>query len=379
MGKQNNIAYKLLILLALSILAAPIFGQEGRYGNVWVGVDGSATFRFEDSTAQHVKIVCDCSLKKATTTITDESYHKANMKRDSAGVWTYTTPPQAAEVYTYMFETGGKNYPDPMNPDSIRVRCDKMSTFIVNGTPQTQLYTSKPLHGRVDTLVFENPYGGKNRGVLVYTPPQYHGNQQDYPVLYLLHGLNGNETSWTERGRAVDILDNLIRQGEATPMIMVLPDANPEALIAQNQDVGLFKNILLYSSWNKLEFEKCFPSLDSFLNTKYRFSERPGDRAVAGLSAGAKQSANLANMYDSTFSSVGMFSPVVGNKQIPHSTFAKYWIGGGQSDLFHPCINIFRKKLQKKHVPYTMFNSVGGHTWRNWRVYFSEYVQTLFR
>lgn len=379
MNKLRRYSNKILLLFILSLLAIPTFGQEGRFGNVQVKADGSTTFFFEDSTANDVKIVCDCRLRRETSTILKENYHKAKMQKDSTGIWTYTTPPLAPEVYTYMFETDGKHKHDPKNPDSIRVRCDKMSSFIVNGTSQTQLYTSYPLHGRVDTVVFDNPRGKKSRGLLVYLPPQYSENQQDYPVLYLLHGLNGNEYSWTERGRAVDILDNLIMQGKAKPMIMVLPDANPEVLIAQKQNVGLLKNIMLFPTWNELEFEKCFPSLDSFLCEKYRISSRPGDRAVAGLSAGGKQSANLANMYDSTFSAVGLFSPVVGKKQLPQNTFSKYWIGGGSGDFFHHRINKFRKIMQRKHIPYTMYNSVGGHTWRNWRIYFTEFSQTLFR
>lgn len=379
MKKKSKVSYNILIIFILSILSFPVFGQEGQFGNVQVNADGSTTFRYEDTTVKHVNIICDCSLRKEAPEITSENYHKVKMQKDSSGIWTYTTPPLAPEVYTYMFEAGGKLVQDPKNPDSIRVRCDIMSTFIVNSTPQTQLYTSKPLHGRVETLNFENPNGGKSRGLLVYLPPQYDDNQQDYPVLYLLHGLNGNELSWTERGRAVDILDNLIAQKKANPMIMVLPDANPEMLIAQKQNVGLFKNIMLYPTWNDLDFEKCFPSLDTFLSQRYRFSETPGDRAVAGLSAGAKQSANLAIMYDSTFSSVGLFSPVVGKKQLPNSKYAKYWIGSGDSDIFYNRINKFRKKMQRRHIPYTMYNSVGGHTWRNWRVYFTEFSQTLFR
>ena len=379
MNRLRKASNKILLLFILSMLTFPSFGQEGRFGNAQVKADGSTTFYFEDSTATNVKIICDCRLRRETSTILKENYHKAKMQKDSTGVWTYTTPPLAPEVYTYMFEADGKLKHDPKNPDSIRVRCDKMSSFIVNGTSQTQLYTSYPLHGRVDTVVFDNPTGKKSRGLLVYLPPQYSENQQDYPVLYMLHGLNGNEYSWTERGRAVDILDNLITQGKAKPMIMVLPDANPEVLIAQKQNVGLFKNILLYPTWNDLEFEKCFPSLDSFLCKKYRISSRPGDRAVAGLSAGGKQSANLVNMYDSTFSAVGLFSPVVGKKQLPQNTFAKYWIGGGSGDFFHHRINKFRKIMQRKHIPYTMYNSVGGHTWRNWRIYFTEFSQTLFR
>lgn len=363
----------ILIILSLSCGSA----QEPPRDTILLHPDRSVTFQYKNPDVKSVKVYCDCKLRKETPTIRRENYHSAKMSKDSSGIWTYTTPPLPSEVYTYHFGSDTRRFPDPNNPDSIRVQSKKMSVFILNGTPQTDLYVCNPMQGKMDTLVFQSAYEEKPRRVIVYTPPHY-SESVSYPVLYLLHGLNGNETAWNDRGRAAQTLDNLISQNKAKPMILVMPDANPVCLISQKEEVGLFKNIMLYSSWNKMEFEKCYPEIDSFLSERYSFSARPGHRAVAGLSAGAKQSANLANLYDSTFSSIGMFSPVVGKKQLPQSTFSQYWISGGTCDLFHFRINKFCKKMQRKHVPYTMYSSAGGHTWRNWRVYFSEYVQTLF-
>ena len=364
-----------IILLILSLTCGN--AQESPRDSILLHPDGSVTFLYQNPDAKSVKIYCDCKLRKETPIIRTENYHSAKMSKDSSGFWAYTTPPLPAEVYTYQFGSDKRRFPDPTNPDSIRVQSKKMSVFILNGTTQTNLYVSNPMHGRMDTLVFQSANEEKPRRVIVYTPPHY-SESVSYPVLYLLHGLNGNETAWNDRGRAAQILDNLIIKGKAKPMILVMPDANPVCLISQKEEVGLFKNILLYHTWNKMEFEKCYPEIDSFLSRRYSFSQRPGHRAVAGLSAGAKQSANLANLYDSTFSSIGLFSPVVGKKQLPQSTYSQYWISGGTCDLFHYRINKFCKKMQRKHVPYTMYSSSGGHTWRNWRVYFSEYVQTLF-
>ena len=364
-----------IILLILSLTCGN--AQEPPRDSIFLHPDGSVTFLYQNPNAKSVKVYCDCKLRKETPIIRTENYHSAKMYKDSSGFWAYTTPPLPPEVYTYLFGSDSRRFPDPNNPDSIRVQSKKMSVFILNGTPQTDLYVSNPMYGRMDTLVFQSANEEKPRRVIVYTPPHY-SESASYPVLYLLHGLNGNETAWNDRGRAAQILDNLIIQKKAKPMILVMPDANPVCLISQKEEVGLFKNILLYHTWNKMEFEKCYPEMDSFLSRCYSFSQRPGHRAVAGLSAGAKQSANLANLYDSTFSSIGLFSPVVGKKQLPQSTYSQYWISGGTGDLFHYRINKFCKKMQRKHVPYTMYSSAGGHTWRNWRVYFSEYVQTLF-
>lgn len=340
--------------------------------------DGSVEFRYHAPEANRVKLVFDGELHKELKTIESESYHSVKMQCDSNGVWSYITPPLPPEVYTYQFDIDGVCLPDPTNPDSIRVRDDKKSVFIIEGTPQIELYINENLRGRMDTLVFPGTSERKNRTVIVYTPPQYIQGQRNLPVLYLLHGLNGNQTAWNDRGRAVQILDNLIAQRKAVPMIMVMPDANPECLVSQGEEIGLMENIKHYGSWNKMEFEHLYPEMDRFLSGIYQFSQESGSRAVAGLSAGAKQSANLANLYDSTFSSVGLFSPVVHRKQVPTSAYAKYWIGAGKSDFFYGSINTLRRRIQRKNIPYTMYSSDGGHTWRNWRVYFTEFVQTLF-
>lgn len=340
--------------------------------------DGSVEFRYHAPDANMVKLVFDGELHKELKTIESESYHSVKMQCDSNGVWSYITPPLPPEVYTYQFDIDGVCLPDPTNPDSIRVRDDKKSVFIIEGTPQIELYINENLRGRMDTLVFPGTSERKDRTVIVYTPPQYLQGQRNLPVLYLLHGLNGNQTAWNDRGRAVQILDNLIAQNKVTPMIMVMPDANPECLVSQGEDIGLMENIKHYGSWNKMEFEHLYPEMDRFLSDIYQFSTNPGDRAVAGLSLGAKQSANLANLYDSTFSAVGLFSPVAGRKQVPQSAYPNYWIGAGRTDFFYGKINTLRKRIQRKNIPYTMYSSVGGHTWRNWRVYFTEFVQTLF-
>ena len=364
-----------LFFIALLVGVSSLCAQEV---SMTINPDRTVVFRYADSTAKSVKLYCDGNIRKECTSVKGEGYHSAKMKRDKDGVWSYTTPPMVPEVYTYQFKTNGELFHDPTNPDSIRVHDSKRSFFIIDGTPQTDLYTSDQLQGHLDTLQFQCPCEDKVRKIIVYTPPQYYESREEFPVFYLLHGLNGNECAWIDRGRAVQILDNLIQQQKAKPMILVMPDGNPVCLISQGEDVGLMQNILLFGSWKKQEFEQCYPNMDAYLSSLYRFSHKDGSRAVAGLSAGARQSANLANMYDSTFSHVGLFSPVINGKQVPNSHYTEFWIGCGNDDIFHPSINRFRNKMQRRHIPYTMYNSDGGHTWRNWRVYFTKYVQTLF-
>lgn len=366
------------ILIVFITLTAWFFNIQAQEVTLTINPDRTVVFRYADSTAKSVKLYCDGNLRKETTTIKGEGYQTVKMKRDQDGIWSYTTPPMAPEVYTYQFKANGEIFPDPTNPDSIRVHDSKRSSFIISGTPQTDLYTSEQLQGHLDTLQFQCSKEDKIRKIIVYTPPRYDEDGQDYPVFYLLHGLNGNECAWIDRGRAVQILDNLILQQKAKPMILVMPDVNPVCLISQGEDVGLLQNVLLFNTWKKREFEQCYPEMDAYLSGIYRFSRQEGSRAVAGLSAGARQAANLSNMYANTFSQAGLFSPIVNGKQVPDSLYTEFWIGAGNADIFHPRMNRFRNKMQRHHIPYTMYDSDGGHTWRNWRVYFTKFVQNLF-
>lgn len=378
LGKNTSVRY-LLWLVILNLSLVYVDAQENSVTNLVRNHDGSVTFRYADPTAKSMKILLDCPLDREMTVVLKEGYYAAKMHRDSAGLWSYTTPPLSPEVYTYQFQRNGKPLLDPQNPDSIRVHGRKVNLFVVGGNPQNDLCICDSLRGRVDTLSFQSVNEAMPRRILVYVPAQYSENQESYPVLYLLHGISGDEKSWVGRGRATEIIDNLITQGKAKPMIVVMPDANPVCLISQKEHMTLLKTLLRYSAWNKMEFEKAYPEMDAFLASKYRFSTQKGGYAAAGLSAGARQVANLANMYDSTFSALGLFSPVVGCAQLPKDHFTYFWIGCGTSDIFYNKNIRFCKDLQRVDARYTMYESPGGHTWRNWRVYFTEFVQTLFR
>ena len=378
MRRTREIFHKTLFFSLLCYSCLLLSAQVSEFGISRINQDGSVTFRYVDTTAKKVKLLCDCDLRRIETIVKSEGAHKIKMLKDSVGVWSYTTPPLAPEVYTYQFITEKGWSLDPANPDSVRVYSQKRSFFVVRGNSQADLYVRDVMQGNLDTLVLHRNSEGKSRKMLVYTPPQYAESSDSFPVLYLLHGLNGNETAWMDRGQAAQILENLILQQKAKPMILVMPDANPECFVGQDEHISLLKNILHFSQWSNQEFERCFPEMEAFLKEKYRFAEYQGSRAVAGLSAGAKQSANLANMCDSTFSAVGLFSPVIGKEQLPESHYSEYWISGGSGDILHPQMTAFCRKLKREGVKYTAHTTIGGHTWRNWRVYLSEFVQGIF-
>lgn len=373
----KTISGSLLVLFLLF----PVFlgAQSSNTQSPIYNEDGSVTFVLKKTDSHRVKLYCDCVLRKRKYNIKRENMHSVRMTRDPNGWFTYTTPPLVPEVYTYQFKSQGQKMIDPSNADSIRISNGKRSVFVIPGSYITDLCIADSLQGRTERCAFMDSTSGKIRNILIYLPPQYDETEQSYPVLYLLHGIDGNEQAWHDRGRAIQLVDNLIQQGKAEPMIIVMPDANPKELIGQDEHVSLMKNLLHYRSWFHYDFERAFPDLDKFISSHYRISSDMNSRAVSGLSAGSTQSVTLAKMYEDSFKYVGLFSPIVHRKQLPHSKNTIYWIGSGKTDIFHIQSKKFVKRIHQRQIPYIYYKTQGGHTWRNWRIYLSEFLQFIFK
>lgn len=373
--KRNR---KLLVFLFL-LFPVYLAAQTPETNSIIYNEDGSVTFLYKRTGAHRVKLYCDCALRGRKFNVKRENLHSVRMTRGQDGLFTYTTPPLVPEVYTYLFKSRRQRLIDPLNADSIRISNGKRSVFIISGSQLTDLCLSDSLYGKTEPCEYMDTISGKKRHLLIYLPPQYDNSDQIYPVLYLLHGIDGNELAWHDRGRAIQLVDNLIQQGKAEPMIIVMPDANPKNLIGQDEHVSLMRNLLHYRSWFHYDFERVFPYMDSFLSSHYRISSDMNRRAVAGLSAGATQSITLASMYEDKFKYVGLFSPIVHRKHLPGNENTIYWIGTGKKDIFHSQSKIFAKRLHRRQNHYIYYETDGGHTWRNWRLYLTEFLQFIFK
>jgi enterochelin esterase family protein len=378
---QNNPFKLKTALFTLPLLLISVLAHSQAEGTTFpvIHSDGSVTFSYKNPSAKRVKLFCDCDLRNNNYNIERENLQSVRMKPDSSGVFTFTTKPLTPEVYTYQFKTHGRRFVDPDNADSIRVLKTRRSVFVIPGSTLSDLCIKDSLHGRIEFFEIWDTACGKTRRILLYLPPGYDQNEQPYPVLYLLHGINGYEKAWQDKGRAVQQVDKLIRQEKIVPMVVVMPDVNPRKLIGQKETIGMIRNLLHYPSWLHRDFEQVFPQMDSLLSIRYRISSDRQSRAVAGLSAGAMQSCNLANVNENRFQYVGLFSPVVHRKQLPTNQSAIYWIGSGKGDIFHSQSCRFVKKIKDKQTSFVYYNSSGGHTWRNWRLYLSEFLLFIFK
>lgn len=378
---MRDCPFKLKTALFILVLLLPVsvHSQTEKAASPVIHTDGSVTFSYKNPSAKRVKLFCDCDLRNNNYNIERENLQSVRMKPDSSGVFTFTTKPLTPEVYTYQFKTHGRRFVDPDNADSIRVLKTRRSVFVIPGSTLSDLCIKDSLHGRIDFFEIWDTACGKTRRILLYLPPNYDRNEQPHPVLYLLHGINGYEKAWQDKGRAVQQVDKLIRQEKIVPMVVVMPDVNPRKLIGQKETIGMIRNLLHYPSWLHRDFEQVFPQMDSLLSIRYRISSDRQSRAVAGLSAGAMQACNLANVNENRFQYVGLFSPVVHRKQLPTNQSAIYWIGSGKVDIFHSQSTRFVKKIKDKQISFVYYNTSGGHTWRNWRLYLSEFLQFIFK
>ena len=377
---QNN-PFKIKIVLVFLLVQLPVslYSQTWKTASPVIHPDGSVTFSYKNPSAKRVKLFCDCDLRNNNYNIERENLQSVRMKPDSSGVFTFTTKPLTPEVYTYQFKTHGRRFVDPDNADSIRVLKTRRSVFVIPGSTLSDLCIKDSLHGRIEFFEIWDTACGKTRRILLYLPPDYDRNEQLYPVLYLLHGINGYEKAWQDKGRAVQQVDKLIRQEKIVPMVVVMPDVNPRKLIGQKETIGMMRNLLHYPCWFHRDFEQVFPQMDSLLSVHYRISSDRQSRAVAGLSAGAMQACNLANVNGNRFQYVGLFSPVVHRKQLPTDQSTIYWIGSGKVDIFHSQSCRFVKKIKDKQTSFVYYSTSGGHTWRNWRLYLSEFLQFIFK
>lgn len=396
---------KRLALFAVSLLTASLtFAQQALWGggplvSPEVHDDNTVTFRIKAPKAVRVQVTGDFlpQTKVETPRGTWDMPGTAELKEGRNGVWEYTTPqPLASELYSYTFVVDGQRMPDPANVYMVRDVATVSNIFLIKGG-QADLYAVNSVpHGTLSRVWYDSPTLGMQRRMTVYTPAGYETGNKRYPVLYLLHGMGGDEEAWVTLGRAAQILDNLIAQGKAVPMIVVMTNGNASQEAAPGESAQGFCPVS--SNLPKTmegSFETAFPDVVKFVDKTYRTRKDKHSRAIAGLSMGGFHSLHISKQYPDMFDYVGLFSAVIlpGKdtlSDIYRDSDAKldaqftrkpalYWIGIGKTDFLYKANADFRQKLDSKGYAYTYMETEGGHIWRNWRIYLSEFATKLFR
>ena len=204
-------------------------------------------------------------------------------------MWEFTTPePLKPELYSYTFLVDGLKINDPANVYMIRDVASVTNVFIIGGDERIDLYkVNKVPHGTVSKVWYNSPTLGMDRRLTVYTPAGYETSGKRYPVFYLLHGMGGDENAWSELGRTAQILDNLIAQGKAKPMIVVMTNGNAALEAAPGESsLGFAAPNMNLPKTMEGSFETAFPDVVKFIDKTYRTQANKQGRAIAGLSMG---------------------------------------------------------------------------------------------
>ena len=375
------------------------WGQGPQVASPVVNPDKSVTFNLIAPEAQKVQITGDFLPPKKIEYQgnTYDAPGVAELKKDDKGVWSFTSETLKPELYTYNMIVDGVNILDPLNVYNIRDISNLFSVLLIDGDARTDLYkVNKVAHGTVSKVWYESPTAGITRRLTVYTPAGYETSGKEYPVFYLLHGIGGDENAWSELGRAAQIMDNLIAQGKAEPMILVMTNGNisQEACPGETSE-GFKEPTMMLPKTMEGSFETAFPDVVKFIEKTYRVKKDKAHRAIAGLSMGGFHSKFISLNNPDTFDYVGLFSaalgvtdpsisPIYQNEDAKlKAQFAKkpalYWIGIGKTDFLIQANNAYRQKLDGLGYKYQYMETDGGHIWRNWRIYLTEFTPLLFK
>lgn len=360
----------------------------------------TVTFKLLAPNAKEVLVEADFfeKVKRQTSFGMMEASGQIPMVKGEDGVWTYTTSMPSPELHTYCFYVDGVRMLDPSNVYMIRDIATYTNYFLVDGELSQNYLVREVPHGTVSKVWYPSPtLGMERRRMTVYTPAGYDDSNKQYPVLYLLHGAGGDENAWSELGRAVQILDNLIAQGKAEPMIVVMPNGNG----AQEAVPGEYPNSMYKPSFTNPKtmegsFEKAFLDIMNYVESHYRTINDKAHRAIAGLSMGGFHSLYISANYPDLFGYVGLFSAAINRQAKGENTYiyenleeklAKqfsdapklYFIGIGNGDFLFQDNVKYRELLDSHGYKYEYMETDGGHEWRNWRKYLNHLLPELFK
>ncbi len=363
-----------------------------------VNPDKTVTLRFRAPNAKTVDLIGEIEGKP--------SYPMT--KDDATGIWSVTIGPLPADVYNYQFRVdavngqGGVIAMDPQNP-SVKLGFGgfpSASMFEIPGNGLEFDDAKDVPHGTVRLETYQSKAIGGPRTLWIYTPPGYDRGTTRYPVFYLLHGSGNIDSSWMLTGRANYIMDNLIAEGKARPMILVNPlgyvrtgvgtgpdraqDAAPQGGRGNRpapgtpaaQPGGLFAQDLL---------EDVIP----YVEKNFRSLVGADNRALGGLSMGGGQTVQIGFTHPDTFHYLVVMS--AGSQANPETTYADFfnggykklkllWMGIGKDDnLVGPSAKTLDEALTKANIKHTFQVGEGRHEWVVWRHHLHDVAPLLFK
>ena len=320
------------------------------------------------------------------------------MKKGRNGLWTLTVTPEKRDIYPYNFIVDGVSISDPLNKDVFPNENFKASlveipagfAFRRPGAPAPQAQQGVPYgvrdvpHGKMQYCQYRSSVLNAWRPLVVYTPAGYETSGKDYPVFYLVSGTTDTEETWFKVGKLNTILDNLIADGKAEPMIVVMPYGN----MGSTPQPASMAATKMYEVFAREMTECIMP----YVEQSFRTVNDRDHRAIAGFSRGGGQSLFTALSHPEKFAWLASYSayltpemmdtcfPQYGeNPALINDQFKLVWYGVGSEDFLYKQVVENREYLDKKGIKHEDMNTGGGHTWMNARTYLNETLQKFFK
>ena len=397
-------------MCAVSAQAQEKLFQSANVQSPVVNADGTVTFNIFAPKAVKVEVTGDflpTTKMEIAGFGTIDQPGVAQLTEGKDGVWSFTTEKLAPELYSYTFNIDGMTgVKDPANVYVNRDIVSFSNIFIVSekqGDKGDIYRVNEVKHGNLSKVWYDSPTLKMQRRMTIYTPAGY-DKGKNYPVLYLMHGAGGDENAWSELGRAAQILDNLIATGKAKPMIVVMPNGNTDCQAAPGEwSRGMYQPSFMGSVNQKpiATMDESFMDIVKYVESHYKVAKNKKNRAICGLSMGGGHTFATSKRYPDSFNYIGLFSAglhISGDRTKSFYELLKentevqgqlaklfagkpalYWIAIGKTDFLYQQNADLRKYFDEKGYPYVYVETEGGHIWRNWRIYLTEFAQLIFK
>jgi enterochelin esterase-like enzyme len=311
---------------------------------------------------------------------------KYEMQKDTSGYWTVTTDSIGKGFHYYSLLIDGVALADPASETFYGM--GRMASGIEVPYRHGGYYALRDIpHGDIRIKRYFSRAMGTWREMNVYTPPGYDSSTEKYPVLYLLHGGGEDQRGWAKQGKTDLILDNLISEGKAKPMVIVMLDGN----MGGSGGIAGFNENVLKQFENELKM-----GVIPFVESSFRVETDAKNRALAGLSMGGLQTLYAGIKNTEMFSSLGVFSSgwfanntalsdpqyafMKSNAEKINGNLKNFWVSmGGEEDIAFKNCQIMLAKFDEMGVKYKYSEYPGGHSWPVWRHDLFEFSQLLFR
>jgi enterochelin esterase family protein len=316
------------------------------------------------------------------------------MTEGKDGVWEYTAENVSPDFYGYYFTVDQTRTLDPNNVQIIRDGVRVSNLVIIPGDKSNLYLEAKDKKGMLSKVWYPSPAFGAVRRMYIYTPYGYGETNKKYPVFYLQHGGGGDEDAWSTLGRACQILDNLIAQGKAVPMIVVMPNANPNQLASPDVMSPIPGPSIFQQDRTSDAFHSGGPYVKDliediipYVEKHYSVIKSKDSRALAGLSMGGIYTLYVTARHPDLFGYIGVLSmgftpdrdPIKELTPVKNAGYKLYWVGCGKEDMAYDNAERLLKGLNDMGMKYTYFDKVGGHNWDTWRVCLKELAPLLFK